>query len=173
MLTTEHFATLEHLGSASDFADDINGLFSKPSLFENFSREECEVWCQYMACYGAPSNTTILQEGESGDYLLIVLTGSVNVIKHWKDDEYKIIARVRPGEFLGEMSLIDGQKRSATCETAEPTDFAVFTQTALNEILVDHPRLGNKLLLLLLQLNTVRLREATVRMLPTIIGTLV
>ena len=167
------YTNLEQLGSASNFIDDLLELFRSPSLLENFSREECSLLCSYMVCYGAPSQTTILQEGDSGNFMLIVLTGSVNVIKHWSDNEYKIVARVGPGEFLGEMSLVDGQHRSATCKTAEPTDFAVFTHEALNEILIDHPRLGNKLLLLLLQLFTVRLREATIRMLPTIISTLV
>jgi CRP-like cAMP-binding protein len=167
------YANLEQLGSASNFMDDILELFRSPSLLENFSREECSLLCSYMECYGAPSQTTILQEGDSGNFMLIVLTGSVNVIKHWQGNEYKVVALVGPGEFLGEMSLVDGQQRSATCKTAEPCDFAVFTQEALNEVLIDHPRLGNKLLLLLLQLITVRLREATIRMLPTIISTLV
>ncbi|MBL0167337.1 MAG: cyclic nucleotide-binding domain-containing protein [Propionivibrio sp.] len=167
------FANLEQLGSASNFIDDILELFKSPSLLEHFSREECSLLCSYMVCYGAPSHATILQEGDGGNFMLIILTGSVNVIKHWQGNEYKIVTLVGPGEFLGEMSLVDGQQRSATCKTAEPTDFAVFSHEALNEILIDHPRLGNKLLLLLLQLITVRLREATVRMLPTIISTLV
>lgn len=167
------FKTLEQLGNASNFIDDIFELFRSPSLLEHFSREECSLLCSYMECFGAPSQTTILHEGDSGNFMLIVLTGSVNVIKHWQGDEFKVVALVGPGEFLGEMSLIDGQQRSATCTTAEPTDFAVFTHEALNEILIDHPRLGNKLLLLLLQLITIRLRQATIRMLPTIISTLV
>ncbi len=68
------------------------------------------------------------------------------------------------------MSLIDGLRRFASCVTTMPTDFAVLTRYRLNTILEEHPLLGAKLLLVLLQLMTARLRDATTRMLPTILG---
>jgi CRP-like cAMP-binding protein len=71
------------------------------------------------------------------------------------------------------MSLIDGQRRFASCITTQPTDFAVLTRQRLNDILADHPRLATKLLLVLLQLITARLRDSTNRMLPTILGDLI
>ncbi len=162
----QNFANLEFNGTATNFTDDIHKLFTTLSLLEVFSQEECSVLCEYLECYGAPSNATILSEGDSGDYLLLILTGSVNVVKRGQGDEEIIVSTVGPGEFLGEMSMVDGKERSATCKTVEPTDFAVFTRDALNEILIDHPRLGNKFLLMLLQLVTGRLREATNLMLP-------
>jgi CRP-like cAMP-binding protein len=68
------------------------------------------------------------------------------------------------------MSLIDGAQRYASCVATEPTDFAVLTRSALNEIFLDNPRLGNKLLLLLLQLMTRRLRDTSDRLLPHLGG---
>jgi len=105
-----------------------------------------------------------------GDFLIIILTGQVEVIKEADDTQKKLVTRVGPGSFLGEMSLIDGQRRFASCITMQPTDFAVLTRQKLNTILADHPQLGAKLLLVLLQLMTTRLRDATTRMLPTILG---
>jgi len=66
------------------------------------------------------------------------------------------------------MSLIDGQTRFATCISTEPVDFAVLDRKALNEVLVSQPRLGNKLLLLLLQLMAKRLRDSGASLLPHI-----
>ena len=165
------FPDLVDLGSAANFFDEIHEVVKGLSLFEGFSRHESALLCDYMACYGAPSRSTILAEGESGDFLIIILTGRINVVKTGAPGESKIVAQLGPGGFLGEMSLFDGQQRFASCITVEPTDFAVLSRDCLNDILVDHPRLGNKLLLILLQLMTERLRLATTRMLPTIVGT--
>ena len=51
----------------------------------------------------------------------------------------------------------------------EPVDLAALSRDKLNELMVDHPRLGQKLLLMLLRLTTARLRDATVRMLPHLV----
>jgi CRP/FNR family cyclic AMP-dependent transcriptional regulator len=164
------FPDLEHLGSASGFVEEIHDVVKTLSPFEGFSTPECTALCEYMECFGAPSNATILGEDNPGDFLIIILTGQVDVVKAYGPADKKVVAHVGPGGFVGEMSLVDGQRRFASCVTTEPTDFAVLTRGGLNEILVDHPRLGNKVLLILLQLMTSRLRDATTRMLPTIVG---
>ena len=58
------------------------------------------------------------------------------------------------------MSMVDGLERFASCVTNEPSDFAVLTRQKLNDMLADHPRLGNKFLLMLLDLSAARLRNA-------------
>jgi len=166
----QHLRELEPLGKASAFADEIRGVLKNIELFDGCSDDECNVICEYMRCYGAPRGTRILEEESAGDFMVIVLTGQVAVVKAYGLDDTRAVADIGPGGILGEMSLIDGQRRFATCVSREPTDFAVLTRADLNEILVDHPRLGNKLLLILLQLMTQRLRDATVRMLPTLCG---
>jgi CRP-like cAMP-binding protein len=164
------FARLESLGSASGFLDEVQCVLKTLELFEGFSRDEYALLCEYMDCYGAPSHTTILHEGEAGDFLLIILTGSINVVKAFGENELKTLVHLGTGEIVGEMSLVDGQPRFASCITSEPTDFVVLNRSSLAEILVDHPGLGNKLLLTLLQLMTQRLRDTTTRMLPAIAG---
>jgi CRP-like cAMP-binding protein len=164
------FARLERLGSAAGFLDEVQCVLRTLDLFEGFSRDEYALLCEYMDCFGAPSHTTILHEGEAGDFLIIVLTGSINVVKAFGENELKTLVHLGAGEIVGEMSLVDGQPRFASCITSEPTDFVVLTRPRLAEILVDHPGLGNKLLLTLLQLMTQRLRDTTTRMLPAIAG---
>lgn len=161
---------LEPLGSAAEFSEEIHAVLRTLTLFEAFSEQECKVICNYMRCYGAASNVGVLREDEIGDFMVMVLNGAVDVLKAYGPDDLKIVDHIGAGGILGEMSLVDGQHRFATCITREPTDFAVLTRDALNEILVDHPRLGNKLLLILLQLMTERLRTATTRMLPTLVS---
>jgi CRP-like cAMP-binding protein len=105
--------------------------------------------------------------------MLLVLTGSVSVIKHDKDSGGKVVTEVGPGGFLGEMSLVDGQPRFASCVSTCPTDVAVLHRRDLAGLVSGHPNIGIKVLLLLLQLVTRRLRDATTRMLPTIDSNLI
>ena len=168
----ELLSRFEYLGSASAFVDDIQELVEKSlSIFEGLNRQESTLLCDYMECYGAPSRSVLIRESDSGDFLIIILTGNVIISKKDSSGNETIVAKVGPGGFLGEMSLIDGQERFACCVTNEPTDFAVLTREELDEILIDHPRLGNKLLLILLQSMTERLRDAMRHMLPEMIGT--
>lgn len=159
------YTDLDYLGAASGYVDEVYAVISKGPLFEHFSRKEIEALCQYMHCYAASRDRVLLNEGVEGDYLLIILSGQVSVRKLNPKGEDVGITTVGPGLSLGEMSLIDGERRFASCITLEPTDFAVMTRADLNEILVTHPRLANKLLIKLMQILVSRLRETGNRLL--------
>lgn len=159
------YADLDYLGAASGYIDEVYAVISKGPLFEHFSLKEIEALCQYMHCFAAPRGSVLLNEGVEGDYLLIVLSGQVSVMKRNPRGEDVSITSVGPGMSLGEMSLIDGERRFASCITLEPTDFAVMTRADLNEILLTHPRLANKLFIKLMQILVGRLRDTGSRLL--------
>lgn len=159
------------LGSASQYEDEIFELIDRISLFEDLGRTEISLLCRKMQCYGTQRGSLIMREGDDGDYLAIILTGEVAVVKHDENGNQKQIAIVGPGASLGEMSLINGKPRFATCIAREPTDFAVLTRDTIYDIFVLQPSLGNKLLLILLQNVSQRLRETSEKLLPFIGGT--
>lgn len=160
------YPELENLGAATGFIDEIFNILEQIPLFGDFDLTQVEQLSAYMECFGAPENATLLKEGQEGDYLLLVISGSVDVFKAMPGQGSKLMATVGPGAILGEMSLVDGQKRNATCVTREETDFAVFRRASLNVLLGRNPALGARLLLLLLTEMTRRLREANQRVLP-------
>jgi CRP/FNR family cyclic AMP-dependent transcriptional regulator len=166
------YGELEYLGAASGYIDDVYTVLSKGPLFEHFSLKEIEALCQYMHCFAASRDRVLLSEDVEGDYLLIVLTGQVSVRKLNPRGEAVSITTVGPGTSLGEMSLIDGERRFASCVTVEPTDFAVLTRADLNEILLTHPRLANKLLIKLMQILVGRLRDTGNRLLSNYLNTI-
>jgi len=164
-----HFAQLEAdvepLGNVRDYVNEFVSAVQAGSLLEGFHRREILSLSQYLECYGVPRHATVLREGDDGDFFAVLLTGSAVIVK-WHDGVEKIVATVRPGDMIGEMSMIDGQKRFASCITTTPCDFAVLTQDKFNALLAEHPRLSNKVLLSLLQASNARLRHATSEMLP-------
>ena len=162
-------SAFDSLGSASRYHDEILEIADRIWLFDDLRETEISLLCAKMHCYAARRGQVLLREGDTGDFLVIILTGDVSVIKHAHGQD-KLIANVGPGAALGEMSLIDGMPRFATCIAREPTDFAVLSRSNLHDLTVLNPTLGNKVLLMLLQLLTQRLRDTSEKLLPFITG---
>jgi CRP/FNR family transcriptional regulator, cyclic AMP receptor protein len=164
-----HFAELqsgiEDLGHVSDFVNEFIEAVQPQRLFDEFSRQETTLLSEYLECFGVPRDSAVLREGDEGDFLAILVTGNAVIFKSHEGREM-LVHQLKPGEMIGEMSLIDGQRRFASCFTTEPSDIAVLTRENFNNLLADHPRLANKFLMLLLRLNVSRLREATLLNLP-------
>jgi CRP/FNR family cyclic AMP-dependent transcriptional regulator len=156
---------VEPLGPVSDFVDEFVEAVSPQPFFADWSRPDTAMFSKYLDCYGVPSNSVVLREGEEGNFLAILVTGRALILKTFEGVE-KVVHEMRPGELVGEMSLIDGKPRFASCLAVEPSDFAVLTYDNLNRLLIEEPQLGNKLLLKLLELSTQRLRKSTMEMLP-------
>jgi len=85
-----------------------------------------------------PRNAIIINEGEHGDSLFIVMTGKVKVFSTNDAGREFVIDFHGPGEYVGEMTL-DGEPRSASVMTVEPTTCAVVNRAHFREFLLAHP----------------------------------
>jgi CRP-like cAMP-binding protein len=164
------YQDLKYLGIPEKFVDDVFALIGDDSLYEKFNRQDCELLCQFMHCFAAPKDAELLTEGMEGDYMILILSGQVRVSKQDIFGGSIGLAVVGPGSFLGEMSLIDGEHRFATCIAYGPVRFAVLTRADLNELLFAHPRLANKLLLWLLRVSIGRVRDTDMMLMPGMTG---
>jgi len=100
--------------------------------------------------------TLLIQEGEHGDTLYIVLSGRVKAFSVDERDREIVYGVYGPGEYLGEMSL-DGGPRSASVITLETTSCAVVTRQTLREHIAANPEFAFELLARVIQ----RARVAT------------
>ena len=82
--------------------------------------------------------------------------------KRWNTP--KLIATVDAGKTLGEMSMIDGEPRFATCVAAEPCVIAVLSRENLARIILEQPILGAKILMELVLMLSQRLRQTSVKL---------
>ncbi|HTP46953.1 MAG TPA: Crp/Fnr family transcriptional regulator [Casimicrobiaceae bacterium] len=85
-----------------------------------------------------PKNTILINEGETGDSLYIVLSGRVKVFASNAAGREVAIAFHGPGEYIGEMSL-DGSPRSASVTTIEPTTCALVARANFRDFILAHP----------------------------------
>jgi len=103
-----------------------------------------------------PKNTVLINEGDQGDSLFILLTGKVKVFASNTAGKEVVIAFHGPGEYVGEMSL-DGAPRSASVMTTEATTCAVVSRAQFREFILAHPDFALHLIEKLIQ----RVRTAT------------
>ena len=92
-----------------------------------------------------PRNTILINEGDVGDSLFIVLSGRVKVFASNEQGREFVIDFHGPGEYVGEMSL-DGARRSASVITVEPTTCAVVNRAQFREFILAHPDFGMHLI---------------------------
>ncbi len=103
-----------------------------------------------------PKNAVVLTEGEMGDSLYMIQSGKVKVFIGDQDGREMILKILGPGDFFGEMSMIDKQPRSASVTTLESSVFLVLTHAAFEKTVEKIPRIANMVLRVLAQ----RVREA-------------
>lgn len=83
-------------------------------------------------------NTIILNEGEPGDSLFVLLQGQVKVYATDENGREITYGTIQAGDYFGEMSL-DGGPRSASVMTIEPTHCALVTRAAVLQHLAEEP----------------------------------
>jgi len=76
----------------------------------------------------------------------------------------RLIAVIEEGKTLGEMSMIDGEPRFATCVAVEPALVAVLSRDALALVILEQPMLGAKILMQLAVMLSQRLRVTSTRL---------
>ena len=157
-------AHLDFLGDATKFAAQIHALIPKCPLLENFSPAEVRLLAHFMQVYRAESGVEVIREGDGGDFMLMLIEGSVDVHKRDRWNTPQLLATVEAGRTLGEMSMIDGEARFATCVATEPVMIAVLDRENLARIIVEQPLLGAKILMELVLMLTQRLRSTSQRL---------
>lgn len=111
----------------------------------------------------APQRDVIRQD-ENGSFMAVVLSGQIAVERQQPWGERMRLAQTRPGDILGEMSLLDGGPRFSSCTTLTDCEVGVLSAEALDEMMVKNAPLAAKLMALLARKLSFRLRAISVRL---------
>ena len=103
-----------------------------------------------------PKGTVIFTEGQEGDSLYLIASGRVKVFIGDEDGREIILKILGPGDFFGEMALIDKQPRSASVTTLESSTFRILSHHAFEICIEKAPRIAA----IVMQALAKRLRDA-------------
>jgi len=156
---------LEYQGAATQFSAQLHALIPRCALLENFAPAEVRLLAHFMKVYRADAGQELLREGDAGDFMLMLIEGRVEVRKRDGHGEARAIATVEAGHTLGEMSMIDGEPRFATCVATEPSLVAALDRDHLARVIVEQPMLGAKVLMEMVLMLSQSLRRTSDRLL--------
>ncbi len=103
-------------------------------LFSELTDQELSLLAASGSRQKFPDKNVIFQEGDSGEVLFIILSGKVKVLLTGKNGQEFILSHLGPGNFFGEMAILESAPRSASVITVEPSEFFLLGQKALTEL---------------------------------------
>ena len=134
-------------------------FLKKVHLFETLSVHELEKIEKISMIEAFAKDSVVFKEGDPGDRCYVITNGDVRISKFIPNIGEEALAVLKPGDYFGEMALIDNFPRSA--HAIANTDVAVLTisKTDMEKILLMDRELGYKLLWAFTKTLSKRLRE--------------
>lgn len=159
---------LEILGPCRDLSK-CEELLAESALLRDFTPAETELLGECMLRVAARPGQLLIAEGEGSDWLMVLLRGTVDIGKRkigaGSDDREQgdstRLAVFREGAVIGEMSMLDGEPRYASCWALSEVEAGVLSRAAVAHLIERHPGVGAKLLVKLTQLLAQRLRNTS------------
>lgn len=131
---------------------------NKSPLFDELSPEDINTIARHGIERTFKTNTVVISEGDYSDSLYIIKEGRVKAFASDSESREITLNTQGPGEFFGEISLIDKTERSASVMTTEKSILVLVTRPAFERCLTENPNLAIKLIRSLVQ----RIRSLTV-----------
>jgi CRP/FNR family transcriptional regulator, cyclic AMP receptor protein len=148
--------------AGSSAADRAAEMLHAPSALMQLSHQEARTVVAYMRPHKIAEGVTFIREGDTDetDFMLLVLDGEVTI-------ETIVVSRTQPitvtvlgpGSLIGEMGLLDGAPRSASCTAMSDVRCAILTRDAMNQLLADEPRTAAKMMMAISMRIAQRMRE--------------
>jgi len=130
-------------GPGAKQEDKIERLKEVP-IFEGCSQKQLRSVAKITRVFDVAADTVLARAGEPGDEFFLIIDGTARVEV---SPEKRV--RLRPGEFFGEMSILDGGPRSATVVADTPVRLLVISRRHFSMLLKDVPGLTQTLLVTL------------------------
>jgi CRP/FNR family transcriptional regulator len=134
-------------------------LLARVPLFSELSRQELERIAAVAIPRSFPKGVRVFHEGDRSDACYIVREGDLRVTREHSDGRAIALATLGPGDFFGELAMIDGGTRSASVETLSDAELLALPGSDVRRVIADHGDIAAKLIIAIAR----RLRETNER----------
>jgi CRP-like cAMP-binding protein len=125
---------------------EVSMMLLDCELFNHLPSQDMRAVARYFGCDRFSAGETIFSEGDSGTFMCVVHEGRVSVIKSNQEEHEVMMATEGAGHVIGEMAVLDGEQRSATCVAASDCVLLTLSKVAMDTMLEEQPRVGAKIL---------------------------
>lgn len=137
--------------AAADFLSEYKG-------FKDFDKDDLANLSSACSEDAFGKDDMVFQEEAPGDRMHIIKSGTVKIVKKVKDKE-NTLAVLNPGEFFGEMALLDGMPRSAGAKAGEAVTVITISRQHYAALRDKAPKTALKLMDILVNVLSNRLRQ--------------
>ncbi|MEE8436866.1 MAG: cyclic nucleotide-binding domain-containing protein [Candidatus Neomarinimicrobiota bacterium] len=127
-------------------------------IFKDFSNREFKALEQLIHLRSYKPGEYIFKNNAPGEGMYIILSGQVEIVIGEKTKDKKVLAKLKKGDFFGELALLDAEPRSASGIALKHSELLGFFRPDLFSLLERNPTLGNRILLNLASVIGERLR---------------
>lgn len=152
------------LESAEDDVENILNFIINVPLFEGLNKEELAIVARLIRFKTLEAGDILFNEWDKADSVCFIESGELDVKKKSGPDRYDVMAILKRGRSVGEMSIIDNFPRSSTVKARTRARIAVFTQHDFEEILAERVDIGVKILKGLAMLLSQNLKKTSSRL---------
>jgi CRP/FNR family transcriptional regulator, cyclic AMP receptor protein len=131
---------------------------------DDFSFAQVKKMAAFVDVYQVPEETVLFFEGDKNAFLVLIIKGNVHVVKFDSNRNPKKITTLGPGKTIGEMSIIDGEPRSASAVTAVESTLMVMTAEKFHRLMDEQPRVALVLVQKIAKLMSQYLRQTSGRL---------
>ena len=142
----------------------LQALWAKDKYMAHLGDDAVKRMEQFFQFALVPPNRDVIRQDEYGNFMVVLLTGTIAVDRIQPWGEQLRLAETRPGDILGEMSLLDSGIRFSACTTLNDCEIAVLSADAMDEMMARDPQLAASLVALLSRKLSLRLRAVSARL---------
>jgi CRP/FNR family cyclic AMP-dependent transcriptional regulator len=130
----------------SALLEEIGSMLIQSDLFSHLPATELSAAAHYFGIDNIAQDETLYEEGDIGNFMCIVHSGNIAMTKANQNGQQVEMVTLGRGRTLGEMAVLDGETRSATCKATEDTVLLTLSKEALDQMLEEHPRIGSNII---------------------------
>jgi len=114
-------------------------------LFADLDEKELQTIAAHAASRSYPKNSIIINEGDDTNSMYIIQSGKVKAFLSNEDGKEVILKMMKPGDYFGELSILDSAPRSASIMTLQASKFSIISKEDFDKVMDAHPEMARKL----------------------------
>jgi CRP/FNR family transcriptional regulator, cyclic AMP receptor protein len=151
---------LEH----SSLLDEIRDMLLNSPLLSNFPPAEILSAARYFSLNHVAQDDVVFKEGDKGTFMCLIIDGNISVQKSNLEGVNIELANLPQGRTFGEMAVLDGERRSATCVAATDGTLLILSKDSLEKMILESPTIAAKVIRAIAVSLSRRLRMADGKM---------
>ena len=152
------------MSTSTETRDKLKGK----SLFVEFTDEELDDFLELLDLVRVKKGDIIVKQDDHGECMFILVEGDARVVHH-RDGKDINLAALQPGDFFGELALVDSGVRSADVEASADCTLLRLTQAVISAAAGVYPTAAFKFLIAIGRILVGRLRQTNKRYVDTLL----